>query len=286
MALLVQAVPVDDLDDQPVDFDPSVGRDLYGQDPAAYALGRPQYPERVYEVLAERCQLRRGSRVLEIGPGTGLVTRRLVHAGATVTAVEPNEQLARFVRRELPMIETIEMSFETAVLPEAAFDLGVAATSFHWVSEEFGLRKLRRLIRAGGWVAIWWTLFEDPTAPDDFAKAAERVLGPSPAIFEAGRRIPMQIDAAARCAALRDAGFIEVRSELMHTIVTFDAHALRRLYATMAVVLKHPDAERRALLDALEALVRDDFDGEVARPFVTAVYTARVPAPGSVIATT
>src|SRR5271157_2937131 len=69
-------------------------RQLYGRDAAGYDAGRPQYPEAVYDILVARCGLTQGTNVLEIGPGTGLVTRRLVGFGAKVVAVEPEPALA------------------------------------------------------------------------------------------------------------------------------------------------------------------------------------------------
>jgi hypothetical protein len=53
------------------------GRRLFGADPAGYDFARPGHAERVYEVLVERCGLRPGTSVLEVGPGTGQATRRL-----------------------------------------------------------------------------------------------------------------------------------------------------------------------------------------------------------------
>jgi Methyltransferase domain len=260
------------------DFERSAGRDLYGQDPDAYAAGRPAYPEVVYELLRDRCHPGDGAHVLEIGPGTGLVTQRLVSWGASVTCVEPNPALAAFLRRSLPDtdIEILATSFEDAPLADGMFDIGVAATSFHWVDQRIGTHKLRRVIRPGGWVAIWWMLFEDPNTVDAFDSAIQSVLGPPLAIMDSGRP-PFQIDVDARCADLRDAGFVEVRSEILQTNYTFDAPALRALYATMAIVLRRPEEERTHVLDALQALVQRDFGGAITRPFVTALYTAQVP---------
>ena len=52
-------------------------RRLFSGDPAGYERARPAYPSRVYEILTERCGLRPGAATLEIGPGSGLATRRL-----------------------------------------------------------------------------------------------------------------------------------------------------------------------------------------------------------------
>ena len=52
----------------------SEGRTVFGRDPALYDRARPGYPERVFEILRDRCGLRPGTAVLEIGPGPGTAT--------------------------------------------------------------------------------------------------------------------------------------------------------------------------------------------------------------------
>jgi SAM-dependent methyltransferase len=256
----------------------SAGRELYGQDPAAYALGRPPYPEKLYELLRDRCHLSDGTRVLEIGPGTGLVTQRLLSMGAAVTGVEPNATLAAFLLRAMPDedLEVEVASLEDARLPDRAFDLAVAATSFHWVDPRVGPQKLRRALRPGGWLAIWWILHEDPTALDAFDRAIQTVLGPSQSIVDPGPTA-LEIETDARCATLREAGFVDVRSEILRSVHTFDGSAIRALYATMAIVLRRPEPDQARVLDALQALVEHDFDNLITRTFVTALYTARAP---------
>ncbi|HEV2372221.1 MAG TPA: class I SAM-dependent methyltransferase [Streptosporangiaceae bacterium] len=254
------------------------GRVLYGVDPPAYDAGRPEYPDRVYELLAARGGLGPGCRVVEIGPGTGLVTRHLLAAGGQVTAVEANEQMTSYLRANItaPGLEVITGAFEDARLPRGAFDLAVAATSFHWVSQPAGWDKLRQILRPGGWVAVWWMLFEDPASPDEFTRAAEQVLGGSPNYTEPGR-LPFQVDLPARQADLADAGFTEVQAELVHSAARLGAAQVRALYATLAIVLRRPAAEQAAALDGLEHLVAEEFGGHVERQFVTAVYLGRNP---------
>ena len=118
-------------------LEPTEGRQLYGQDPVAYALGRPDYPERAYELLASRCGLAGATRVIEVGPGTGLVTRRLLGAGAHVTGIEPNTAMSAYLGRTIadPRLDVIVDAFEDVDLSPDSFDLAVAATSFHWVSQ-------------------------------------------------------------------------------------------------------------------------------------------------------
>ena len=76
------------------------GRRVFGTDPETYDRARPGHAERVYEILVERCGLGPGTSVLEVGPGTGQATRRLLELGADpLVAIEPNEDLARLPAR-------------------------------------------------------------------------------------------------------------------------------------------------------------------------------------------
>jgi SAM-dependent methyltransferase len=255
-------------------------RHVYGSDPAGYAQGRPDYPEEVYDVLRGRCGLHPGSEVLEIGPGTGLVTRRLLAQGARVVAVEPDAGMAKFLTGTLggSYLEVLGGTFEQAALPRAAFDLAVAATSFHWVDQAAALPKLGRLVRPGGWVALWWTIFDDPDRPDPFRDATARLLGDSD-LGGQRRRSSFQLDTVQRSADLeRLGGFEDVRSQLIRSAVRFTSGQIRAFYGSLIEVRRRPPAERRSLLDGIQAIAERDFGGEVTRPFVTPLYTGRRPA--------
>ena len=260
-------------------LDPSEGRGLYGHDPAAYDAGRPAYPERLWTVLETRCGLTAGCHVVEIGPGSGLVTRGLLSRGAEVTAVEPSGPMAAYLREHLDRdrLHVVAASFEEAALAAGACDLVVAATSFHWVDQSVGTAKLGSILRPGGKIALWWMVFEDPSRPDEFTRAVDAILGStSGRVVEPARR-PFQLDEHACRSELRQAAFVDVDSEIIEADVEMDVAQLRALYATMAVVLRRPALEQARVLDALETLVQDDFGGRVTRPFPTALYTARKP---------
>jgi SAM-dependent methyltransferase len=252
---------------------------LYGADPVGYDQGRPDYPERVYEVLRTRCALGAGSAAVEIGPGTGRVTRRLTALGATVVAVEPDPALADHLEQAVAGTRTavVRGTFEEVVLPEGAFDLAVAAMSFHWVDQDVGLPKLGRVLRRGGWAALWWTRFGDPARPDPFHEATRHLFEHvgDPLLAE---RPPFELDAAGWEHALsRGAGLVDVRADLVPWTARLTVADVRALYASMIAVRRRRAPERRALLDELAARAVNDFGGMVERPFVTALYTARRP---------
>jgi 16S rRNA (adenine1518-N6/adenine1519-N6)-dimethyltransferase len=63
------------------------------------------------DAIVDAAELAPGDRVVEIGPGLGVLTRRLLAAGASVIAVELDPRLAAWLRRELgelPGFELIE----------------------------------------------------------------------------------------------------------------------------------------------------------------------------------
>src|SRR5688500_8013511 len=105
----------------------------FGIDPAGYDHGRPDYPDLVYDRIREACGLGAGTRVFEIGPGTGIATRALLrHGAAALTAIEPDPRLAAFLATANgadDRLQIINATFAEADLPEAAFDLGIAATT-------------------------------------------------------------------------------------------------------------------------------------------------------------
>jgi len=257
------------------------GRRLFGLDPAGYRTGRPDYPEIVYETLVQRCGLGPAIRVLEVGPGTGLVTQRLLGKGARVTAVEPDPALATYLSdvAASPDLDVVIATFEDAKVACASFDLAVAATSFHWVDQEVGLSKLGQALKPGGWVALWWTLFRDPNQPDEFGQAVEDILGPATrGAFDEPGRPPFQLDESHRRRDLtRWGGLDDVTSEIITWICELTPVQARALYASMATVIRRPPDEQRRILDEVERIATETTDGLVRRRFVTALYTGRRP---------
>jgi SAM-dependent methyltransferase len=255
------------------------GRRLFGSDAAAYELARPGHAERVYEVLVERCGLAAGTRVLEIGPGTGQATRLLLELGAEpLVVVEPDPQLAAFLRETLrTRIELHETALEEAELPASAFHLAAAASSFHWIDEDVGLARIFSALLPDGWFAMWWTLFGERSKPDAFITATTPLLedlASSPTAGEAGRP-PHALDREARVAALENAGFEEIEHELVRWNASWDTDRIRALYGTFSPIARLDEPRRTEILDEIARIAREDFGGRVERALVTSLYTAQ-----------
>ena len=258
-------------------MDRQFGRQAFGSDPAGYDAARPAYPDWVFEVLRERCGLDPKVTVFEIGPGTGTATRRLLELGANpLVAVEPDDRLAIFLREAIAdaALTVVNSTFEEAVLPEASFDLGLSATSFHWLDEDLALAKVAKLLRPGGWWAMVWNVFGDQHRLDPFHEATKILLdGPVSPSAGAGD-VPFALDADARLAALeRTHAFDSIEYQTSPWSLVLDPDQTIALYATYSNINVRPD--REAVLAELGRVARDQFHGHVIRNMVTSLYVAR-----------
>jgi hypothetical protein len=241
---------------------------------------RPDYPDAIYALLAARgCGP--GAHVLEIGPATGLATMRLLDLGAEVTAVEPGPALATRLRERGAgrRLTVVGDSFEAARLPESSFDLVAAATSFHWIEPCTGLAKVASVLRPGGWLALWWTVFGDDARPDPFERAlrpAFERLTPEVRLHAPKGMRPYALEVDERVAEIDATGAF---GPVEHHVVPWEGHhdaaGIRALFATYSPFLALPDDRRTRVLDELERIARDDFDDRIVRPYQTVIYLAR-----------
>ena len=122
---------------------------------------RPGYPVAVLDALLELARLPEGGRILEVGPGTGQLTRPLAERGFELLGLELGPNLAAVARRNLsnfPKATILTTAFEDWQTEENAFDLVVSAQAFHWIRVEYGLSKCAAVLKEGGSLALLWQL--------------------------------------------------------------------------------------------------------------------------------
>ncbi|WET38831.1 class I SAM-dependent methyltransferase [Citrobacter enshiensis] len=260
------------------------GRTLFGRDTNAYQEGRPDYPLRIFALLEQHCAPEVHRRAFEIGPGTGQATEHLLDMGYQVSAIEPDHSLAiklkeRLNRYSQDSFTILNSTFEDAKLQTGYFDLGIAATSFHWIEPVKGLKRIFQLLRPGGWYAMWWTVFGDPNNMDAFMQRTGQLFAPlsaSPS-HKAGHRYPYPLQKRERTNDLTSVGFTEIISDEFRWESVMDARQTRQLVSTFSPVARLSDIERASFLNEIERIVNNDFGGTVKRNFVTAIYLARKP---------
>jgi SAM-dependent methyltransferase len=89
-----------------------------------------------------------GERILDLGCGDGVLTGRIAEAGARVTGLEPDPDMAEAARAR--GIEVLEQDAHEP-FGEARFDAVFSNAALHWMRDpDLVLRHVRRALRPGG----------------------------------------------------------------------------------------------------------------------------------------
>jgi SAM-dependent methyltransferase len=122
-----------------------------------YERTRPTYAPEALAFHAQRLPL---TRVLDLGAGTGKLTRQLVALGADVVAVEPGDAMRAVLERVVPEAQALAGSAEHIPLPEASVDAVMVGQAFHWFKPEEALAEMHRVLRPGGGYALLWNRWD------------------------------------------------------------------------------------------------------------------------------
>ena len=210
----------------------------------ASALGRPDWPLEAVDALA----LAPGAEVVELGAGTGKLTRALVARAARVVAIEPLPGMRAVLERVVPDAEAVDARAEEVPLPDASVDAVAVADAFHWFDLGRTLAEIRRVLRSGGVLGVLTSRLDGPTEP--------QVHGVS-ALF-AGHGRPAEHPGS----SFDDGAWLQAfPSQPRETVVCWEQalgrDAMVAHHASLSWIAALPTAERDALLGELRALLPD-----------------------------
>lgn len=136
-----------------------------------YDRHRPTYPDVLLDHVCEVAALGAGDRVLEIGCGTGQLTRGLLARGLRVLAIEPGEQLIALAQQNLGDsgdVEFVHARLEDAHLPPECFHAVFSASAMHWIDPDVGWQKAAEALVPGGTLAlVQYVGLNEPCSADD-----------------------------------------------------------------------------------------------------------------------
>jgi SAM-dependent methyltransferase len=218
-----------------------------------YQRGRPEYPASAVEWLVPR----RARTVLDLGAGTGKLTRSLIGAGLKVTAVEPAAGMREQLAAAAPGAVVLAGTAERIPLGDASVDAVVVAHAWHWFDPALAVPEVSRVLVPGGTLSLVWNM-RDETEP------WVAVLG---AIMH--RHSRQAIDASPEVGApFGPPERMEVRWRQPVT-----RQEVLDLVASRSYVIAMPDQERSQLLGEVAELLSDHpaLSGldELEMPYVT-----------------
>ncbi|WP_117213470.1 class I SAM-dependent methyltransferase [Allorhizocola rhizosphaerae] len=133
-----------------MDFD--AHRLSFGSVAEHYDRVRPTYPRAALEwVLGTQPR-----RVLDLGAGTGLLSRAVMTLGHEVVAVEPDPGMRARFDAVTPGVTALAGSAEEIPLPDASVDVVVVGQAYHWFNPDRSHPEIARVLKPGGVFAPMW----------------------------------------------------------------------------------------------------------------------------------
>jgi SAM-dependent methyltransferase len=114
-----------------------------------YRVGPPA--EILDHILSASC-----SAVLDLGAGTGAMTRHLMKRVPKVYAVDPDPRMREVLTENCPGVTALEGVAEQIPLPDACVDTVVMSSAWHWVDPDRAIPEVARILRDGGTLALVW----------------------------------------------------------------------------------------------------------------------------------
>ena len=226
----------------PIPFDRSSSA-AFGSVAESYERRRPSYPPDAIEWLAERLGLESGATVVDLGAGTGKLTRLLVPTGARVVAVEPLPEMLAQLEAAVPDAQALVGSAEEIPLADDSADAVTAASAFHWFDHERALPEIHRVLRPGGGLGI---LGNGRDLDDPLQAAVQAIIEPYlPDLAELGGW--RQALDASTLFGPRETFEAPFEQE-------FDPEGLAERIGTISYVARLPEDERADVLARVRAL--------------------------------
>jgi SAM-dependent methyltransferase len=234
----------------------------FGPAAAAYERGRPTYPDTALDWLLEPRAGWTPQRVLDLGAGTGKLTRQVAARGLAVTAVDPSDGMLAELGRVLPETPALIGTAEGIPLGDDSVDVVLVAQAWHWVDVDQAVPEVARVLSPGGRLGLIWNFRDDSV---DWVRRLGDIMGSS--------ELPDQTEIGAPFTpAERDA--------FPWTFPMTPDQVVDMVASRSGVILMTPE-KRADVLDQIRDLLatHPDLTGrtEIAMPYVTKCVRADLP---------
>jgi len=219
--------------------------------PDDYERGRPGWPREAVELAG----LPSSATVLDLGAGTGKLTRELVAAFDRVVAVEPADPMRARLAEISPEAEALAGTAQEIPLSDRSVDAIFAAEAFHWFHDDRALAEIERVLRPGAALVLLWNFPAaewEPSVADVEQLLTDRM--PENGWYPLDLDGPHYTSGEWRLA-FAGSPFEELREARLPNPQTLDGDGLVAFYASMGWIADLPDAVRLPLLDEVRSLL-------------------------------
>jgi SAM-dependent methyltransferase len=208
----------------------------------------------------------RPAAVIDLGAGTGALTKLLIERADTVFAVEPDERMLAVLTKNLPGVTAVVGQGEAIPLPDSSADAVVASSSWHWMDPDRTLAEVARVLTPGGTLGAVWS---GPDRDGPFLQQAEALLssgsgGASESDRpESGSDIDMADTILGRdtpdpvLAIPADSPFGQPEYEVFTWDVALNADDLIGLLGTFSWIILLPEAQREKIFAEARRVLKD-----------------------------
>jgi SAM-dependent methyltransferase len=232
----------------------------FGAVAASYERFRPGPPAEAIDWLLPAG----ATAVVDLGAGTGGMTRDLVGRVDQVTAVEPDDRMRAVLAASLPQVTARAGTGEATGLPDASVDAVLASSSWHWMDADLASREAARVLRPGGTLGAVWT-GPDPDGP--FLVQAQAMLsqmssGTDGSAADSGDDLGatvLDVDNRVEPGLHLPAGspFAEPEQQVLTWDVALTADELIGLMGTFSWIITMPDDRRAFVVGEARRLLED-----------------------------
>lgn len=242
---------------------------------AVYDRVRPGYPAAMFHDLVELAGVGPGTRVLEIGPGTGQASVPLAELGVSLLALELGPNMAALAADRLSGFEAARVlvdDFDRWAPGVPGFDVVFSATAFHWLDPSTKFDSTADLLDPGGALATVATHHIAGGTESFFSEvqAYYRRFEPNwhPHKLRPAAEIPYDTDLG---AGRYDSKPVFCRYEWTVGYHTADYLDLLRTYST---TLSLPPLGASALLRGIGQLIDGRYGGRITKRYLTELRVA------------
>jgi ubiquinone/menaquinone biosynthesis C-methylase UbiE len=223
-----------------------------------YEAARPGYPIELLDALPVQAD----ATVLDLGAGTGKLTRVLVQRYAHVIAVEPLDNMRAILERVVPDAEVHAGSADAIPLADDSVDAVFAAQAFHWFATDAAVAEIARVLKPGGVFADVFNEGEhSPDVPQAYRDRLDQLFDEPRTGAEDDERV----------AVIERGPFTQMRVDTLRHEQIQDRDSALRFLRSISYVAKRPDDEREALMAEFGALLPE---GEYRYPMTAHVRWA------------